>query len=267
MDDPELKNLRGTALRAAREQAHLSARELADRVNSRSPGAPVTDHAIYSYERGKVCLGAAVARRLAEVLRVPASELLIGDPDYAQGPSAQADLPSDRGPDLGPKSRSRDAFQHGVMLATADELVSCARAVRQAVGALAHDLRLTYGPVVDSRHFAAAWTGLLMRLELVNDSTFARRVRRDPSRFEDLADLAAHLEQMHVRLNAWWQELVRRSGQTTGSEQAGALEHCQVVARELEKVGDVLEDSVGRCEAYAGRLSDQFTTIGDTECL
>lgn len=78
-----IRDARGAALKAARNQAGLSARKLAERTNVRSRGSDITEHAIYAYENGRVLLSSEVAVRIAEALNLHPGELLIGDPDYA----------------------------------------------------------------------------------------------------------------------------------------------------------------------------------------
>lgn len=76
------RQARGAALKQARRGSGLSARELVERVNARTPGNSITEHAIYSYESARVQLPREVAERVAEVLRVPLGGLLAGDPDF-----------------------------------------------------------------------------------------------------------------------------------------------------------------------------------------
>jgi len=78
------KEARGSALRAARERAGFSARELVERANKKSPDeSPLSVDAIYSYESGRTLLSGRVARRLAAVLDIPVSQLMIGDPVFS----------------------------------------------------------------------------------------------------------------------------------------------------------------------------------------
>lgn len=83
-----IRDARGAALKAARNQAGLSARKLAERTNMRSRGSDITEHAIYAYENGRVLLSSEVAVRIADALSLHPGELLIGDPDYANAPEA-----------------------------------------------------------------------------------------------------------------------------------------------------------------------------------
>lgn len=78
-----LKSRRGEVLRNARNQAGLSARKLADRINQQTAGSDLTENAIYAYESGRVLLSRESAERIAQVLRLPLGELLVGDPDFA----------------------------------------------------------------------------------------------------------------------------------------------------------------------------------------
>ncbi|MEM8783534.1 MAG: helix-turn-helix transcriptional regulator [Planctomycetota bacterium] len=78
----DLKRQRGEVLRQARREAGLSARKLADRINTRTPGSGLTDNAIYAYESGRVLLSREVAERVSAVLNVRLGELLVGDPDF-----------------------------------------------------------------------------------------------------------------------------------------------------------------------------------------
>ncbi|MEM1445509.1 MAG: helix-turn-helix transcriptional regulator, partial [Planctomycetota bacterium] len=80
----DLKHQRGEVLRQARREAGLSARKLADRINTRTPGSDLTDNAIYAYESGRVLLSREVGERIAAVLSVRLGDLLVGDPDFAE---------------------------------------------------------------------------------------------------------------------------------------------------------------------------------------
>ncbi|MEE9403713.1 MAG: hypothetical protein V3V20_02365 [Algisphaera sp.] len=83
-ETPDLRTLRGAALRAARNAAALSARDLADRINLRTSGSDITQHAIYAYESGKVLLSREMGVRVAQALSLHPGELLAGEPDFKQ---------------------------------------------------------------------------------------------------------------------------------------------------------------------------------------
>ena len=256
-DQITIRNARGDALRSAREQAHLSARALAGRVNSRTEGPTITDHAIYSYERGKVLLPADLARRLARVLRVPEAELLAGDPDGFDGSSAVAG-PLPRGTDEQPADRS--AFEAGVVLATADEMLEVARFAHQSTGSLAQALRMIHGREVDCRRFTSAVETLLSRLEMAGASSWARRVKRASSRYEDVAELADLLQSLRERLQEDWLELADRCDPAGGRDPARAVAWCRRMARDLTDLHEKIVDAVGRCEAFAARVAAPFTS-------
>lgn len=86
LDSQIMRRRRGAVLKAARQAAGLSARKLVDRINARTPGSDLTDHAIYAYEAGRVLLSREVAERVAVVLKMPVGELLVGDPDFRTSP-------------------------------------------------------------------------------------------------------------------------------------------------------------------------------------
>lgn len=247
MAETDVRLIRGEALRAARTQAHLSARALAQRVNSRNNGTALTDHAIYSYERGKVLLAPEVAKRLASILRIAASELLIGDPDYADEQTPVTGL---RRHTEG--MTSAEAFQSGVICATAQELLDHAKSVMQAVGTLAQALDLEFGPKVDTQEFKALFSSLLIRLQFVTQSTFAKRAQRDPSRFEDLADLSRTFDQIHDQLHKWWRTLIRLAGGEGSADHVDCIEHCREVAEALQRISANLEDHIANCQKLLG---------------
>ena len=96
---PDLRTVRGTALRSARSAVRLSARELADRVNLRTDGSDITQHAIYAYESGKVLLSREMGVRVAEALNLHPGELLAGEPDFkapAVDPATGRTAPADK---------------------------------------------------------------------------------------------------------------------------------------------------------------------------
>lgn len=248
MSESDIKSRRGDALRAARRQAMLSARELADRVNSRSEKASLTDHAIYSYERGRVLLGRDVARRLAAVLDVPLAELLVGDPEYGL---ALRDRTEDRLLKGEPSLLLREAFMLGRMAATAEDLVEPAARIRPAVTVLADLLRGVYGPTVEAAQFSRHFTDLLRHLKFIADSGAAGRVERDPSRYEDVADLLGALTSLRGVLEGSWGDLMRFT-RRPDDDQAHAIDVCRKTAAELDRVGGDLEDCVGRCRRFIG---------------
>jgi transcriptional regulator with XRE-family HTH domain len=85
MAESNIKRDRGKALKAARKAAGLSARELIERANNQSDGEfELSVDSIYAYESGRVMLPTKVARRLANVLKIQASQLLVGDPEFQQ---------------------------------------------------------------------------------------------------------------------------------------------------------------------------------------
>ncbi len=133
----DIRAARGAALRSARAAAGLSARELVERVNTRTPGSDLTDHALYAYERGRVLLSAEVAGRVAKVLKTPVGELLAGDPDYAERPGSVA-LPDTPAvvQDL-PVSPATLAW----LLPTRQDLLPKLRQLHATLGVLARQLR------------------------------------------------------------------------------------------------------------------------------
>lgn len=86
-----MKKARGSVLKATREAAGLSARQLVERAKEGSTEEfQLSIDSIYSYESGRILLSERIGRRLADVLGIPVRQLLVGDPGFSE-----AGLPRD----------------------------------------------------------------------------------------------------------------------------------------------------------------------------
>jgi transcriptional regulator with XRE-family HTH domain len=230
----DLRTLRGQALKQARQLAGLSARELADRVNDRTRGSDLTHNAIYAYERGKVLLGHEAAHRLAEVLKMPVGELLIGDPDYAgQAPTAES-TDATAIEDLG-DDRLRLARQ--ALLEEVGPMMNC-------LCVLQRQLRRARPGSANSTAFAATLDLLSDDLRQILDSPAAGWVTRAHraegyDTLQDLLDAVNKLREMHDQ----------RSLELVEADQAGSA----AVARQCHAWADALTAPLDRLLDLTGR--------------
>ncbi len=252
-----LKLRRGEVLRNARNQAGLSARKLADRINRQTAGADLTENAIYAYESGRVLLSRESAERIAHVLRLPLGSLMIGDPDF--DPPLGHD-PADAGGDTEGRSDAhvRDYDRPaGTDAPAADrrfrndcaDLVEPAQRVRDTADVLRRLLS-------EQRYVLKSPTTVVKVFELLaadvgrfEDLPAAAHVRLQPAtrpydRPLELADVVRAIRRTADRGYAYLEKQARAEGNCAPA--------CRKLARKLGDQLRTLDDALGDVRRAAG---------------
>lgn len=231
------RQARGAALRSARALAGLSAQALVDRVNGRTRGSDLTLHAIYSYEKGRVLLGRDAAERIAEVLKVPVGELLVGDPDFA-GSATQPDAAGEASPGGGAGAdRLRMARQ--VLLDHAELLQESAQVLRR-------QLERARAGSTKAGDFVASFNLVMDDARQVIDSPTAGWVlRADRAEgYDTLHELITAARELHEVVD----ERSMQMFDTQSSQPAAVVRDCHALAEQLAQRLELLKTATGASE-------------------
>ena len=257
----EVRQARGAALKQARRGSGLSARKLVERVNARTAGSDITEHAIYAYESGRVQLSREVAERVAEVLKVSLGGLLVGDPDFEAAPApapppAPASAPAQTPPapaypaypPAPARERERPVVasdgppEHGRWAATRSSLLERSAEAEPAAAVLVRQLSARRFQLPDPIIFAASFELLDADLSALLASPEAAWVKfHEPDRWhEPLLELLAGAEAVReAALKAW--------GDLRASAAGGrAADACPAAVKEIESALGDFRDAIGR---------------------
>lgn len=255
------RQARGAALKQARRQSGLSARELVERVNARTAGNSITEHAIYSYEGARVQLPREVAERVAEVLRVPLAGLLAGDPDFPP-PAQTSTTVSDGAPSASSASSPRSETskpeglpadspdappEPGRWLAVRSSLLARANEAEAAAGVLLRQLGVRRFQLPDPLIFTASFELLEADLEgLVHSPEAAWLDCRDADRWHDnLKKTVASAKALRDEALAAWTDLA------AAANAGGAAAACEPAAKKLRAALDAFSLEAGRVRKLA----------------
>ncbi len=244
----DVRRTRGASLKQARNGSGLSARKLVERVNARTAGSDLTEHAIYAYESGRVLLSREVAERVAEVLRVPLGGLLAGDPDFpevdrdeasgARGGSREGC--SDRHDGV-PAGSGEGPPEAGRWAATRSSLLARCEEAEPAAAVLVRQLSARRFQLPDPVIFAASFELLDADLAALAGSPEAAWLgcREDDAWHEPLRDLLRTANAVREASASAWAAL--------RSAPAGrAAEACPAAASALEAALGDFRDARGR---------------------
>ena len=257
----DLRRLRGQALRAARSASGLSARKLVERVNARTGGSDITEHAIYAYESGRVQLSREVAERVADVLKVPLGGLLAGDPDFAPEPDEAASTAGPAGRVLQAPADPANAAagasaaavspdgppEPGRWAATRSSLLSRCGDADPAASVLVRQLSARRFQLPDPLIFAASFELLETDLAgLVNSPEASWLACRDGDRWhEPLHELLAAARELQAVGRRAWDDL--RASAATGR----AADACPAAVEALDAALGGFRDAAGRVRRLA----------------
>ena len=241
-----MRRARGAALKQVRNAAGLSARKLVERVNARTGGSDITEHAIYAYESGRVQLSREVAERVAEVLRVPLGGLLVGDPDFAE-PALDPPPGTSAGP--APTGSAHAAAptgppEAGRWAATRSSLLARCREAEPAADVLLRQLGTRRLRLPDPLIFTASFELLDADLSALIDSPEAAWLacREADAWHEPLRELIAAAERLRDAAMGAWGDLQAAAG--PGGR--GAAAACPAAARAIDEALGELRDQAGR---------------------
>ena len=244
-DAQRVRDARGRVLKAARVAAGLSAQKLADRVNDRTRGSDLTRDAIYSYERGKVLLNRDAAERLAEVLRMPLSELLAGDPDFAPpvttpaAPWPEASTPATAVMGLDLTAAERDRLLHA-----RTALLRHATPLLQSAEVLARQLERARPGTTTAGAFVASFSLVQDDARQLMDAPAGQTVvhAQRSAGFDTLQELLDAAEALRDAVAAGELDLF----DADPHQPAAVVRACRTLASKLSSLLETLRDAEGR---------------------
>ena len=219
-----------------------------ERINARTAGSDLTEHAIYAYESGRVQLSREVAERVAEVLRVPLGGLLAGDPDFStRGPDETTPLRGDAG-----NGRPEDSVgasgvgvdgppEAGRWAATRASLLARCEEAEPAAAVLTRQLAARRFQLPDPAIFAASFELLDADLAALAGSPEAGwlNCHEDDAWHEPLRELLRAADALREASASAWA--------TLGAAPAGrAAEACPAAAKRVEAALAEFQDARGR---------------------
>jgi len=240
----QLRRSRGEALREARHRAGLSAKQVIDRLTERGTGNPISAQAIYSYEKGNVLLSREVAERLAPVLAVPLTRLLVGDPDFAP-----ADASSDAATSVSAVTTFTQAVQHSQVLVVSEMLSRQARNIRNAACAWLHaHPSIANAEESDRRHHRRQYSLVQWHIRLIVEEAHAQHVDRFSGEYEACKELVDEIENTSRMMSDAYQTMPTQP-QVVDATASSAARQCEDrLNRQIEacdKLIRMLQEAIG----------------------